>query len=66
LCAAAVLAKNPGYDTADVARVLGFASASHLATTTQRVLGLKPPSLARLRPGDLVEHFVQGHSRSRG
>jgi AraC-like DNA-binding protein len=66
LCAAAVLAKNPGYDTADVARVLGFASASHLATTTQRVLGLKPTSLARLRPGDLVEHFVKGHSRSRG
>ncbi len=66
LCAASAQAKNPGYDTGDVARVLGFASASHLATTTQRVLGLTPASLSRLRPRDLVEHFVKGHARSRG
>lgn len=66
LSAAAVLAKNTLYDTADVARVLGFASASHLATATRRILGLTPSSLARLRPIELAEHFARGHARSRG
>ena len=53
LVAAAELAKNPGYDLRDVATVLGFASPSHLSSTTQRVVGLRPPSLARLRAVDL-------------
>lgn len=66
LLAAATLAKNPLYDTGDVARVLDFASASHLATTTRRVVGLTPASLSRLRAGELAEHFARGHSRSRG
>lgn len=64
--AAAELAKNPGYDLRDVARVLCFASPSHLSTTAQRVVGTKPASLARLRTVDLVERFVRGHGRSRG
>lgn len=63
--AAAELAKNPGYDLRDVARVLCFASPSHLSTTTQRVVGTKPASLARLRTVDLIERFVRGHGRSR-
>lgn len=66
LAAAAALAKNPLYDTGDVARVLRFASASHLATATRRITGLTPSSLARLRPTELAEHFVRGHARSRG
>lgn len=66
LSAAAALAKNTLYDTADVARVLGFASASHLATATRRIVGLTPSSLARLRPLELAEHFARGHARSRG
>lgn len=65
LLAAAELAKNPGYDLRDVARVLAFASPSHLSTTAQRILGTKPASLARLRTIDLVERFVRGHGRSR-
>jgi AraC-like DNA-binding protein len=65
LLAAAELAKNPGYDVRDVARVLGFASASHLSSTAQRVVGTKPASLARLRAVDLVERFGQGRGRSR-
>ena len=65
LVAAAELAKNPGYDVRDVARVLGFASSSHLSSTAQRVVGTKPASLARLRTVDLVERFVQGRGRSR-
>ncbi|GAC1684070.1 MAG: hypothetical protein NVS9B3_02130 [Gemmatimonadaceae bacterium] len=65
LLAAAELAKNPGYDLKDVAAVLGFASASHLATTARRVVGTRTASLARLRTVDLVARFSQGRSRSR-
>jgi AraC-like DNA-binding protein len=66
LIAAAELAKNPGYDVRDVAAVLDFASSSHLSSTAQRVVGMKPASLARLRAVDLVERFTRGHARSRG
>ncbi|GEM_PF-194449 len=66
LVAAAELAKNPGYDLRDVASVLGFASPSHLSSTTQRVVGLRPASLARLRAVDLIRRFAVGRGRSRG
>lgn len=66
LMAAAELAKNPGYDVSDVARVLEYASSSHLSTTSQRIAGTKPASLARLRGVDLIERFVKGRTRSRG
>ncbi len=65
LVAAAELAKNPGYDVGDVARVLGFASSSHLSTTAQRIVGTRPTSLARLRAVDLIDRFVHGRMRSR-
>jgi AraC-like DNA-binding protein len=68
LLAAAELSKNPGYDVRDVARVLGFASPSHLSSTAQRIIGTKPVSLARLRAVDLFDRFGQGgrgRSRSR-
>jgi AraC-like DNA-binding protein len=65
LIAAAELAKNSGYDVADVARVLEYASSSHLSTTAQRIAGTKPASLARLRAVDIVERFVRGRTRSR-
>lgn len=63
---AAELAKNPGLDVRDIARILGFASSSHLAVTAQRVLGTRPASLSRLRTVDLIERFTQGRTRSRG
>ncbi len=63
---AAELAKNPGLDIRDVARILGFASSSHLAVTAQRVIGTRPASLSRLRTVDLIDRFVQGRTRSRG
>jgi AraC-like DNA-binding protein len=66
LISAAELAKNPGYDVRDVAAVLDFASSSHLSSTAQRVVGMKPASLARLRAVDLIERFTRGHGRSRG
>jgi AraC-like DNA-binding protein len=65
LIAAAELAKNPGYDVRDVAQVLDFASSSHLSSTSQRIVGTRPASLARLRTVDIVERFAQGHRRSR-
>jgi AraC-like DNA-binding protein len=65
LVAAAELAKNPGYDMRDVAKVLCFASPSHLSSTTQRVLGLRPASLARLRAVDLIGRFTGSKGRSR-
>ncbi len=55
--AAAELAKNAGYDIRDVAEVLGFASSSHLSSTTQRLVGAKASSLTRLRAIDLLERF---------
>lgn len=63
--AAAELSKCPGYDTSDVARVLRFASASHMATTSERVCGARVASLARLRAGDIIERFLAGRTRSR-
>lgn len=65
LVAAAELAKNPGYDIADVARVLDYASSSHLSTTAQRIAGTRPVSLARLRAVDIIDRFVRGRTRSR-
>jgi AraC-like DNA-binding protein len=65
LLAAAELAKNPGYDVRDVAKVLGFASPSHLSTTAQRIIGTKSASLSRLRSVDLIDRFARGHGRSR-
>jgi len=66
MISAAELAKNSGLDIRDVAKILGFASSSHLAVTAQRVLGTRPASLARLRTIDLIERFTQGRTRSRG
>lgn len=54
LLAASQLAKCPAYDLTDVARVLGFASASQLSRMARRVLGRGATSLARLRGDDLV------------
>lgn len=65
LVAAAELAKNPGHDIRDIARILDFASSSHLAVTAQRIFGTRPASLARLRTVDLIDRFAQGRTRSR-
>jgi AraC-like DNA-binding protein len=66
LLAASELAKNPGLDLPDVARILGFASATHLSGSCQRLIGVKSTSLARLRPADLLDRFLrQGRARSR-
>lgn len=55
--AAAELSKNAGFDVRDVASVLGYASSSHLSSTTQRLVGARASSLSRLRATDLLQRF---------
>lgn len=59
LLSAAELAKNPGYDVADVARVLRFSSSAHLSLTAQRLIGRHASSLAAMRGVDVLERFSQ-------
>jgi len=62
--AAAELAKNTGFDVRDVAQILGFASSSHLSSTTQRLVGARASSLTRLRAIDLLARFQQQRPES--
>lgn len=63
LLSAAELAKNPGYDAADVARVLKFSSSAHLSLTAQRLIGRRASSLAAMRGVDVIDRFVDEHVR---
>ena len=63
LLSAAELAKNPGYDVVDVARVLGFSSSAHLSLTAQRLIGRRANSLAAMRGVDVIDRFVSEQSR---
>ena len=64
LLSAAELAKNPGYDVADVARVLRFSSPSHLSLTAQRLIGRRASSLAAMRGVDVIERFIKERMRA--
>ncbi|OGU31371.1 MAG: hypothetical protein A3K13_04650 [Gemmatimonadetes bacterium RIFCSPLOWO2_12_FULL_68_9] len=63
---AADLLANPGYSVRAVARILGFASASHLAGAARRVAGVSARELPRLGPRGVLAAFVRGRTRSRG
>jgi len=63
-CAASLL-RNPGYDTATVARILRFATASHLSATARRIAGVSTRGLAGLGPRGVLAHFSRGKTRSR-
>lgn len=58
LLAAAELAKNPGYDVNDVARILRWTSIGGLDATCRRLVGRPATSLSRLRAVDLVERYA--------
>lgn len=62
LLSAAELAKNPGYDVKDVARVLRYSSPTHLSSTATRLIGRRASSLAALRGVDVLERFAREHS----
>lgn len=63
---AADLLANPGYSVRAVARILGFASASHLAGAARRVAGVTARGLPALGPRGVLAAFVRGRTRSRG
>jgi AraC-like DNA-binding protein len=63
--AAADLLANPGYSVRTVARILGFASASHLSGASRRVAGVPASALGGLGPRGVLAAFVRGRTRSR-
>ncbi len=64
-CAAQLLG-NPGYSAGGVARILGFASSSHLSETARRVAGMGAQQLPRAGPRGVLGLFARGNTRSRG
>lgn len=64
-CAAQLLG-NPGHTSASVAKILGFASSSHLSDTSQRVAGVPAQKLATIGPRGVLGVFARGKTRSRG
>jgi len=63
---AADLLANPGYSVRAVARILGFASASHLAAAARRIAGVTALRLPELGPRGVLAAFARGRTRSRG
>jgi transcriptional regulator GlxA family with amidase domain len=63
-CAAWLLG-NPGYDGRAVARILRFASAGHLSTTSRRIAGVSAGRLRALGIHGVVAAFARGNTRSR-
>jgi AraC-like DNA-binding protein len=63
-CAAQLL-RNPGYDTATAARLLNFATSSHLTSTARRIAGVPAGGLAGLGPRGVLAAFARGNTRSR-
>lgn len=65
IATAADLLTNPGLSVRAVARVLGFASASHLVGAARRIAGVTASELARLGPAGVLAAFAKGRTRSR-
>jgi AraC-like DNA-binding protein len=62
---AADLLANPGHNVRGVARILGFASSSHLSGAARRVAGVSARDLAAMGPRGVLEAFLRGRTRSR-
>jgi transcriptional regulator GlxA family with amidase domain len=63
-CAAQLLA-NPGYSIPIVAKLLHFASSSHLSGTARRIANVSTRGLGSLGPRGVLQAFVRGNTRSR-
>lgn len=63
-CAADLLG-NPGYSVGAVARILGYATAGHLAVVARRVAGTTARELRDIGPRGVLSRFVRGRTRSR-
>jgi len=62
---AAQLLQNPGCTATSAARMLGFASASHLGSSARRIAGCGAAGLATLGPHGVLVAFARGRTRSR-
>lgn len=62
---AAHLLQNPGCTATSAARMLGFASTSHLGSTARRIAGTGAAGLAALGPHGVLVAFARGRTRSR-
>jgi len=65
LACAADLLGNPGYTVGAVARILGYASPSHLTGAARRVAGVGAQELRALGPRGVLLRFLRGRTRSR-
>ncbi|HEY6808865.1 MAG TPA: helix-turn-helix domain-containing protein [Gemmatimonadales bacterium] len=63
-CAADLLG-NPGYSVGTVARILGYASPSHLTGAARRVTGEGAQALRGLGARGVLQRFLRGRTRSR-
>jgi AraC-like DNA-binding protein len=63
-CAAHLLT-NPGYQVAAVARILGYASSSHLANCARRIAGVSAKGLADMGSRGVLNGFLRNRTRSR-
>jgi len=63
--AALQLLGNPGYGVPAVARLLGFATASHLQSVVRRITGLPAQAAQRLSEREVLGRFLRGGARSR-
>lgn len=64
VCAADLLG-NPGYTVRAVARILSYASPSHLSGAARRVAGAVPEQLRLMGPRGVLTAFLKGRTRSR-
>jgi AraC-like DNA-binding protein len=64
--AALQLLGNPGYGMPAVARLLGFATASHLQAVVRRITGLPVKTARGLTEREVLGRFVRVGKRSRG
>lgn len=62
---AADLLQNPGYTVREVARLLGYSSASHLTGSARRIAGCRAQELGTIGPRGVLQRFVRGRTRSR-
>jgi len=65
LACAADLLGNPGYSVRAVVRILGYASAGHLAAAARRLTGVPSSMLRELGPRGVLTRFLGGRTRSR-
>ncbi|HSR90615.1 MAG TPA: AraC family transcriptional regulator [Gemmatimonadales bacterium] len=65
IACAAQLLRNPGYDAGTTARLLRFATSSHLTITARRIAGASASGLASMGPRGVLAAFARGNTRSR-